>query len=195
MGSVESRQAATEADKARDGALRQRAENVPPPTLEPIAFDCGLYWDAATHFYGLAAQAYAAGDFALGQMFLIMADQHRQLALLCDAAKDWNLPGRREDSRATPRTASDLPPLSRVQARREEVQALRDPEAPTLQMVPPKRAVSCIGFLDGVFEELEAAHQAYSSGDTAGGDFHMLLSDGYTALYEACASATRRTPQ
>jgi hypothetical protein len=75
-----------EALEARKKMLDARAKDTMPPLPDKIVPQhaiCIQYFKTAAFLYGVAANAYSAGDFVLGQMYEASAYQHLLLGQAC----------------------------------------------------------------------------------------------------------------
>ena len=172
-----------EVDHAREASLASRGAR--PATLLPTGqpLDCTPYLFIAQHLYGKAQQAYTMGNQLAGDAYLFAAEQQRMLAMLCETAATLGV------SAATDAPSGQAaPPMEQLQARREQVRGLRDPNTPPI--VEASSPPPCSGYLGAIFERLELAHHAYTAGDTEGGDTHSFHADIYTVLYKACVDTT-----
>ena len=172
-----------EVGHAREAALasRQARPSRTDTTGQPL--DCTPALLAAQHLYGKAQQAYAMGNQLTGDVLLYAAEQQRVLAILCETATTLGVPAPTVGA-----AGPAAPSVDELRARRAQVRGLRDPDAPPIELA--SSPVPCGSYLDGIFEHLEAAHTAYSAGDTDGGDTHTFYADCYTTLYLGCLDTT-----
>lgn len=75
--------------EARQRMLDARAKDTVPPlpdNISPVPATCVMYFQTAAFLYGVALQAYAAGDIGLGLTYEFYAFQHFSLGQACLAS-------------------------------------------------------------------------------------------------------------